>query len=187
MLERFTRGEVLIQLAVGHAAQVLQAGELGRVDRNVDEGKRFVDAIERGFALLGRQFSLRQQAKQRGALSLLRDTLESGVHLGANDVPVLPFRGCLGREPMEREAFLGRERRVAQEVVQALRKTGCDDLERTDRWSDQSRLDLGDEPLGELLPGQLRLTHPALAAGGPNAFSKARCRRRFDGPHGAPL
>ena len=132
MLERFTRGEVLIQLAVGHAAQVLQAGDLGRVDRGVDEGKRFVDPIERGFALLGRKLRLRQQTKQRGALPLLRDTLESGADLGANDVPILPFGRCLSREPMEREAFLGREGRVAQEVVQALRKTGCDDLEGTD-------------------------------------------------------
>jgi len=76
---------------------------------------------------------LRQQTKQRGALPLLRDTLESGADLGANDVPILPFGRCLSREPMEREAFLGREGRVAQEVVQALRKTGGDDLsERTD-------------------------------------------------------
>ena len=41
--------------------------------------------------------------------------------------------------------------------------------------------------LGQLLAGQLGLTHAALAASASYALPEGRCRRSFDGPHGAPL
>ena len=171
LLERLGGGEVLVQLAIGDAAQMLQMRDLGRVDRHIEERKRLVDAIEGGLAKRPGEIHLCEKAQQRRALALRRRALEARSDLGAHGVPIVTLgRGFRG-ETVEGEAFLGREGNVSEEVVEALAEAGGDDLEGADRWPHQARFDLRDEALRELLARQLRLAHAALAPGAPNAFS----------------
>ena len=187
LLEGLRRCEVLAQLAVGDAPQVLEPRHLGRVVRGVDQRERFVDAVERGLSRRHGQLRLREQAQEGRAVAFAGNALEAGCDLGAHDVPVVALGRGLRGQAMEREALFGRERRIAEEVIEALGESGGDDLEGAHRGPDKTGLDLRDEPLGELLAGELRLAHTALAAGASYALPEARCRRRFDAAHGAPL
>src|SRR6185503_3070800 len=184
LLQRLGGDHVLAQLAVRDAAEVLQAGDFGRVDSDIHQREGFVDPIKCWLALRGRELGLREEAQQRGTRAFRGRAPEAGLDLGTHDLPVVALRSSLCREEVEGEALLGREGRVTEEVVEALAETGGDDLERPDRRTDQTGLDLRDEALGELLARKLGLAHPALTARASDTFSEARCRRRFDAPHG---
>jgi len=73
---------------------------------------------------------------------------------------------------VEREALGVGERLVTQEVVQRAPEPAGDELERANRRPDLAGLDLTDEALGELGPGDLALGEPGLAPGGADALTE---------------
>src|SRR5439155_16077983 len=119
-----------------------------------------------------------QEAQQGRALTFFGLGRQRRRHLVANDRPVATLGRGLRRQTVENEAFRRRERLVPQEVIEAFAQPGREDLERTNGWSDQPRLDLADEALCELLTRALCLAHATLptrvAALGPPAPRRVR-------------
>ena len=168
-----------------------QVRDLAGVCRRVDERQRFADAVERHLTITGVHLRLGQEAQQRRALTLFGLGHQRRRHLVAHDRPVATLGRGLRRQTVENEAFRRRERLVPQEVIEAFPQPGREDLERTNGWSDQPRLDLADEALGELLTGELGLAHATLATrfadAGTEAVRTVRFHQCVGSRHIAPM
>ena len=181
-------GEDLTDVAVGDAFDQQRAGMDGGRAGTVDEAQRLVGELERGLVVAAADGCLRAPAQEARALLGLEIEPQRLIADPTQLGPVGPLQRGLGGEIQELEPLLQREWFVAEEVIEALAETAGDELQRTDRRPNAAALQLADETLGQLLAGELSLTHPALLARRSNSCAESVRGTRPAGTsgHGPP-
>ena len=178
-LERLDRGAQLPVAEIRLPAKLQQPSDLGGVGGGVDEPQRLPHVIEDRLRVTSRKIGHGDEAQKHRALAWRDRRGEGGGGFPSDDRPVTPFRRGFRGKAVKAQTLRGRERLVADEVIEGAAEPGRDDLERTYRRTDESGLDLTNEALGKLLARELGLAHAELPASGAHALAERN--RGLDG------
>src|ERR1700694_2169697 len=171
-LERFGTSRELAMLAVQHAPGGQEVDQLGGVAVRIDQRHGLGQTFERLLPFALRSVGRREVPQQSGPLGALRLLRQSGRGFLPHAGPIAALDSGLRCESVEHAALRARERLVADEIVEAPPEACRDYLQGAKGRTHQTRFDLTDEALGELVACELRLAHTKLSASGTNPFAE---------------